>query len=624
MSLPGGNQQTPHSEYGHPHAPAAKRGNRFFQPGVVLGTLAVVARVTFLVVHLFSAHRPAPAHRQVEGGLSNQTSGNTFDVEAKASALVGAGPIYLVQVGEKKTPYSVDDLAAWLRSAYALDVHVLPAISLEPAAYDKSRKQYVSQLLDDQLQRNLATLNSNPAATIIGITDADMFSIAKDWGASFTQRDAAHRVAIISADCLSEEFVSVLKAKPGAYEAELENALERILLRAVAILYWHLPLNNDPESVLAPTLDASLPGHALYQSELRPERTQWGMYVGDPCVNFTYKQAKPGAVASLEPATADLVGECDLADEGLHDEQEERFQVKLSYGLLTVRHNDFYQPGAIPIEFERATSDWWKGSSLAFGRSGSHNYDRYLATWDDMRHLSVVSTGSDSEPLVRIPEGIPMLLFNRWVDEDGSGKMAEVRWRPGPQEHFDLTRYTGDVESYLPCDNKTLCYLNGIRNAHGDTLRFERDGDRSLLRLTGPDQHWLAFNYGAGRRIASISDNRGRQVTYRYNDRGYLSGVSYPSGESLEYGYDDPGYLTTFSASAALNAPMRVLLRNEYEQGRLSKQTLADGRVFEYQYKAHVSSEPASVASIKLPDGTILDFAMASEAGSAVRERLKP
>jgi YD repeat-containing protein len=605
---------------------ASKRSHSAFQVSVPIGTILAVSLMLFLGLHLFTAHKPVPPHRYVEAGVSAsdlaaRPSGKPLEVEAKSSDLVGNGRIYLVQLGDKRMPYSLGALAGWLRSSYSLEVEILPALPLGQAAYDSSRNQYVSQLLNDQIRRNLAVLNADPSATIIGVTDADMYSIAKEWDSSFTQRDSAHRIAILSADCFSERTVSWLKSKPGAYAGALESALERILLRDVAILYWHLPLNNNSGSVLAPLLDVTLPGHALYQSELHPERTQWGMYITDPCLTFSYKRGSPGAPATVEPADVDFLGECAPLEERSHNEQEERFQIQLAYGLLTVRHTDFYQPGVIPIEFERATSDWWKNGSRAFGRSGSHNYDQYLSTQDDMRHIEVASTAGDSEPLVRVPEWIPILLFNRWVDQYGSGKMARLRWHPGPPEHFDLTRYTGDVESYLPCDDKRTCYMNGLHNAHGDILRFDRDSDRSLIRLTGPDEHWLAFSYGEGKRVSSIVDNRGRQVMYHYDERGYLTGVNYPSGERLEYGYDDQGYMVTFSAAPDAAEPLRLMLRNEYERGRLSRQTLADGRVFEYRYKARASSEPALAASVIRPDGTILDFTMSSGAGSTVHER---
>jgi YD repeat-containing protein len=606
----------------------AKPHNRFFRPAVLVGAVLLALRLLLLAFNLYAAFHPGSLHRYLErgfsaSGFSNQTAWDPYDVEAKPPALAGSGRIYLVQMGEKKMPYSLDALAGWLRSTYSLDVEVLPSLPLEPAGYDSERKQYISQLLDDQLRRNLAARNADPNATIIGVTDADMYSISKEWASSFTQRDAAHRVSVISADCFSDRALRWLKKKPGAYAGALENALERILLRDVAVLYWHLPLNANPESVLAPMLDVTLPGHAIYQSELHPERTQWGLYVSDPCLTFTYRPAKAGVPAALDPPPpSDFIGECDGWEERSHDEQEERFQVKLEFGMLTVRHSDFYQPGAVPIEFERATSDWWKSSSLAFGRSGSHNYDQYLGSWDEMRHISVVSTGGRSEPLVRIPEWLPVLPFNRWVDQYGSGKMAELRWRPGPPEHFDLTRYTGEVESYLPCDDKTICYLDGLRGPHGEILSFERDGERSLTRLTGRDGHWLSFSYGPGKRISSIIDNRGRQVTYLYDERGFLTGVSYPSGETLQYAYDNDGHLVAFSAAPGAAEPARLLLRNEYEQGRLSRQTLADGKVFEYRYKGTASSEPVSAASVTRPDGTVLIFAM-SEDGTTVRERVR-
>ena len=45
---------------------------------------------------------------------------------ARLDELKGNGRVYLVQVGEHKDPYSLEDLAQWLRTKYALDVRILP------------------------------------------------------------------------------------------------------------------------------------------------------------------------------------------------------------------------------------------------------------------------------------------------------------------------------------------------------------------------------------------------------------------------------------------------------------------------------------------------------------------
>jgi hypothetical protein len=91
---------------------------------------------------------------------------------ARLDELHGNGRIFLVQIGEHKTPYSIDDFARWLRTKYALDMQVLPAITPVRAAWNSSRHQYVAELLYDQIKREHPDLAAEPNAYLIGFTDA--------------------------------------------------------------------------------------------------------------------------------------------------------------------------------------------------------------------------------------------------------------------------------------------------------------------------------------------------------------------------------------------------------------------------------------------------------------------
>ena len=95
-----------------------------------------------------------------------------------------------------------------------------------------------------------------------------------------------------------------------------------------------------------------------------------GRSESNPCVFFTYS-AKDG----LKALPGAVIHNCSDTKDG--DESHEMFEVYLGLGLLVDEHTDFDLADSIPIRFQRAPRDGWKGS-MAFGISGSHNYDKYL------------------------------------------------------------------------------------------------------------------------------------------------------------------------------------------------------------------------------------------------------
>ncbi len=481
---------------------------------------------------------------------------------ARPDQLTGSGRIYLVQMGAHNAPYSLHDFAEWLRSKYGLDVEILPSVALDRAAWDRGRGQYVAELLTDQLKREHPSLAQDPQAYLIGFTDADMYHVSNIWKSAFTHRDG--RAAVVSADGMQDSMW-----------------LRRILLRDVGVLYWHLALNYDPASLLQQDIDPDLPLEDIYESDLNPERTQWGRSEGEPCMFFTYS-AKSG----IGPQPGHLIRSCfDIDDDAItRDKSAEVFEVDLRLGLLLDRHTDFYLPDTIPIQFQRATRDGWP-KPMGFGISGSHNYDSFLGCDEDMRTVTIYGAYHNFN-LKRVPSWLSSLWLAKYVDADYSGRMAEMRWRTIHFEHFELKRYNGEVETYLPCGGGSPpCYQVGFRNARGEALVFERDKQRKLTSLESPNHNELRFTYDDAGRIAELGDSRGRRVDYAYDAGGRLVRVSYPSGEVLYYEYDNTQHLLTFSSAPDAKTKPVVLLRNEYEHGRISKQTFSDGKVYTYTYQ---------------------------------------
>jgi YD repeat-containing protein len=540
---------------------------------------------------------------------------------APRSSLKGKGSIYLVQLGphqqtSRDTTYALEDFAQWLRTKYGLSVTVLPPKALDRSAWNPTRRQYIAERLNEQIQRDHPALAADPDAYLIGFTDAAMYPVHNRWSSTFTYRQRP-RTAIISSRGMGDTFMEHWRAD-AVPAAHLQARLRRILLKDVAILYWHLPLNNDPTSLLGNTLDPDVPADDIYTTDLNPARSRWGRMEGEPCLFLSYSDRD-----GVQPLPGTSIRSCSEVADMPPDPSVEIFEVDLHFGLLVDRHTDFYLTDSIPIRFERATRDGWS-MPVAFGISGTHNYDQFLSS-RDMRQISVIHADGGRDTLDRTPAWLPILSWVKYVDTD-TGRLLDLRWRPRPFERFDLTRFNGDMETYLPCDNNSLpCYQVGYRNAQGQQLRFERDSRRRLSRLTSPNKSFLSLTYGPSNRIAAITDSRGRTVRYVYNERGQLISVAYPSGEALTYTYDATQHLLTFSATPnAITAP-RLLLTNEYEHGLLVRQVLADGRTFTYSYSpanySPTDSQGVQTATVHDPSRMTSEVFIRNANESIVRER---
>ena len=108
-----------------------------------------------------------------------------------------------------------------------------------------------------------------------------------------------------------------------------------------------------------------------------------------------------------------------------------------------------------------------------------------------------------------------------------------------------------------------------------------------MTQVTGPDGRWVRFDYDAALRITKAYDNAGRTVGYAYNAEGRLSSVTDPEGRLTSYTYDAAGRMATVTDNRRI-----AYLTNQYDaDGRVSRQTLADGGVYQFAYTKDASGK---------------------------------
>ncbi len=117
-----------------------------------------------------------------------------------------------------------------------------------------------------------------------------------------------------------------------------------------------------------------------------------------------------------------------------------------------------------------------------------------------------------------------------------------------------------------------------MRDAHGNVLRFLRDGQRNLLEIRTPHQRSIKFKYDGQSRITHAEDDQGNWADYRYNENGMLIDAVLSSGHQRHYTYD--GVLMT----VIQDENRKALLRNSYQGRVLTRQDFGNGRIYSYSY----------------------------------------
>ena len=155
----------------------------------------------------------------------------------------GKEKLYLIPLNNFSTS-SLNRLVAYHKEKNGIEAIATRPLPLRLAAMDKRRQQLVAEEVIELVKRTFPKLVEDPNAILIALTDEDMYIRKKNWQYAFSYRTQG-RFAVVS----SARMDPVNVGNP-ADDGLLDRRLRKMVLKNIGLLYYQMPANHDPKSVL--------------------------------------------------------------------------------------------------------------------------------------------------------------------------------------------------------------------------------------------------------------------------------------------------------------------------------------------------------------------------------------
>lgn len=139
---------------------------------------------------------------------------------------------------------AVQALADYYRAKYDLAVEVVPPLPVPSVALDSERGQFNADALIDVLRVAHPQRAAEPLV-VIGLLAEDMYIPAYNWRFALGYR-RDERYAVVSSFQMDYGCLGFVHAAP----PRVHTRMRKMVTKNVGILYYGLPLSNDPRSVL--------------------------------------------------------------------------------------------------------------------------------------------------------------------------------------------------------------------------------------------------------------------------------------------------------------------------------------------------------------------------------------
>jgi predicted Zn-dependent protease len=156
--------------------------------------------------------------------------------------LRGTGKIYFVPLGDFPASKAAD-LVAYYRAKFNLTIETLHGVRLNSSVRDAERRQLIAEEIIALMKSAYPHLAKDPQAILIGLTVEDMYIARYDWQYTFSWRQDK-KYAVVS-DARMNLFGS-----PFFTEERIKNRLRKMVTKNIGILYYRLPVSDNPASVL--------------------------------------------------------------------------------------------------------------------------------------------------------------------------------------------------------------------------------------------------------------------------------------------------------------------------------------------------------------------------------------
>jgi len=130
----------------------------------------------------------------------------------------------------------VEALVSHYQDKFGMSIGVLPRIEIPTSARDRARDQVVAERLMDTVAAQ--SIAANPSVVVIGLVRDDMYTTSEDWRYTYSLRAAGH-LAVVSTARLSDGLL-----------ADPMRRLQKLVTKSIGLMYFGLPLSDDPGSVL--------------------------------------------------------------------------------------------------------------------------------------------------------------------------------------------------------------------------------------------------------------------------------------------------------------------------------------------------------------------------------------
>ncbi len=252
-------------------------------------------------------------------------------------------------------------------------------------------------------------------------------------------------------------------------------------------------------------------------------------------------------------------------------------------GTLTYIHSDANTSGnRMPVSVSHVYSNnqtYFGGTygNMKFGKGFRPSMLEYVAYDNGGENL-----GTSADPLYQM----------KYVDSDGTVHFFK-------NETSKTDDYTHEFNDNLVLKVKS----NGFEMSDdsGNVKTFSTDG--YLLKLTDANGNTMTVDYDStGKKVTSITDGVGKQITFAYNSSNYLTSVTDPAGKVTTYTYSGD-YLSTITYPDGKTTTFTY----SNEGGRLSKICAYDTSTVDFTIKKVAGSifKVSTVTSnSKLVDGT--------------------
>ena len=139
---------------------------------------------------------------------------------------------------------SITRLANSCKQKTGIDVVVMQPVPFALSTVDKRRQQVIAEEAINLMKLRYPNLASDPNAVVIGVTDEDLYIRGEDWQWAFGYRMQG-RFAVVSSARMNPANLG-----GAANDVLTESRLRKMVLKNIGVLYYLLPLNHDPRSVL--------------------------------------------------------------------------------------------------------------------------------------------------------------------------------------------------------------------------------------------------------------------------------------------------------------------------------------------------------------------------------------